>query len=87
MPHLESTMVMCDTAPKHPTARAAEHLFARCPYGSLRDVSCEFHEGRLVLNGVVPSYYLKSVAQTVARGVAGVRQIENDLEVAGSYPR
>jgi osmotically-inducible protein OsmY len=76
-----------DPARKHPTARAAELLFAQCPYGSLRDLSCEYHEGLLILKGQVPSYYLKSIAQTVARGVAGVRQIENRLEVAdGEVP-
>jgi osmotically-inducible protein OsmY len=70
-----------EPAGKHPTARAAERLFEQCPYAALRELSCEFHEGLLILKGRVDSFYLKSVAQTVARGVAGVREIENHLEV------
>lgn len=34
-----------------------------------------------VLSGVVPSYYLKQIAQTVAAKIEGVMQVENRLEV------
>ena len=41
-------------------------------------------EGRLVLEGRLPSYYLKQMLQTVLRDVEGVEQIDN--QVAVDYP-
>jgi osmotically-inducible protein OsmY len=70
-----------ETQPKNPAAVAAERLFAQCPYPSLRDLQCEVADGRLVLHGRVPSYFLKAVAQTMAGRIAGVREIVNRLEV------
>jgi osmotically-inducible protein OsmY len=37
--------------------------------------------GRVVLRGVVPSYYQKQVAQEVVRMVDGVERVDNQLEV------
>ncbi len=48
----------------------------------LRKVSCEFHEGVLILRGQVPTFYLKQVAQTLVRRLEGVGEINNRLEVA-----
>ncbi|MGO9115872.1 MAG: BON domain-containing protein [Thermoguttaceae bacterium] len=45
-------------------------------------VACEFHEGVLALRGRVPSFYLKQMAQTLIRGLDGVGEINNRLEVA-----
>jgi osmotically-inducible protein OsmY len=42
----------------------------------------EMRPGRIVLRGVVRSYYQKQVAQEVVRQVDGVERIENHLEVA-----
>lgn len=42
----------------------------------------EMRPGRVVLRGVVPSYYQKQVAQEVVRMVDGVERVDNQLEVA-----
>ena len=41
----------------------------------------EMRPGRVVLRGVVPSYYQKQVAQEVVRMVDGVERVDNQLEV------
>jgi len=54
-------------------------------YAALRMVRV-FADGQLVtLQGRVPSYYLKQVAQTAAMDVAGVRELHNELEVSISF--
>ncbi len=67
--------------PKHATARAAELLLRQSPYSVLKDIDCDFHEGLLVMRGSVPTFYLKQIAQTICRSVAGVRQVVNLLDV------
>lgn len=44
-------------------------------------VRIEMRAGRVVLSGVVPSYYQKQIAQEVVRSVDGVEQVENQLQV------
>ena len=46
-----------------------------------RTLRFEASEGRVTLKGVVRSYYQKQMAQESLRDVAGVDQIENQLEV------
>lgn len=41
----------------------------------------ENEAGRVVLRGIVNSYYTKQMAQETLRRVAGVERIENHLEV------
>jgi osmotically-inducible protein OsmY len=60
----------------------AQNLLERSNYLALRRLRCEFHDGRLVLNGRVPTYYLKQVAQTIVRQLPGVRRIDNMVDVA-----
>jgi osmotically-inducible protein OsmY len=50
-------------------------------YRALAEVTCEFHEGVLILRGRVTSFFLKQIAQTVVRNVEGVIEIDNRLEV------
>lgn len=38
-------------------------------------------DGQLVLEGRLPSYYLKQMLQTVLRDIEGVRQIDNRVTV------
>ena len=42
----------------------------------------EAAEGRVVLRGIVKSYFHKQMAQEIVRRVEGVGQIENQLEVS-----
>jgi osmotically-inducible protein OsmY len=62
-------------------------LLAECQlrdttYQPLTGISCDFHDGVAVLRGTVPTFYLKQVAQSVVRKLAGVKQIDNRIEVA-----
>jgi osmotically-inducible protein OsmY len=51
------------------------------PYLKSRNLRFETHEGRVVLRGIVHSYYHKQMAQEALRRVQGVDRIENHLEV------
>lgn len=51
------------------------------PYPALKRVTCEFHDGLLILRGSLPTYYLKQVAQTAVAELDGIQQIENQIEV------
>jgi osmotically-inducible protein OsmY len=48
---------------------------------SRRRISLEAEAGRVVLRGVVQSYFQKQMAQEVIRRVDGVHQVDNQLEV------
>lgn len=50
-------------------------------YGQFLRLKAYCHNGRVTLQGHLPTYYLKQVAQTVIRAVAGVRDIDNDVKV------
>jgi len=59
----------------------AEERLGRSGYLALRDVICIASDGVITLHGRLPSYYLKQVAQEIAAGVEGVRQVINQIEV------
>lgn len=48
---------------------------------TLRAIQIDVEGDRLVLSGRLPSYYLKQRLQEVIRRVAGVRDVENLVEV------
>ncbi len=50
-------------------------------YGPLRGSEVTVHARLVILEGRVPSYYLKQVAQATALAVPGAHQVRNDLEV------
>ena len=60
----------------------AQLRLGRSGYHELHLVSCEFHEGVLTLRGRVSTFHLKQIAQTRIRGLEGVGEINNRLEVA-----
>jgi osmotically-inducible protein OsmY len=51
------------------------------PYLPGRKVHFEAEEGKVVLRGVVGSYYQKQMAQETLRRIEGVNHIENLLQV------
>lgn len=53
----------------------------RTGYGQLRTIDLQYDDGTLTLSGQVPSHFLKQVAQTAVRSVAGVLRINNELSV------
>ena len=50
-------------------------------YPAIRWLTCRFHDGRLVLQGEVGSFFLKQMAQAVAGRIAGAVPLENRVEV------
>lgn len=51
------------------------------PYLTGRKLRFETEEGRVIIRGVVDTYFQKQMAQEALRRVTGIAQIENDLEV------
>ena len=69
----------------HPGLRElAECRLRGNPYLALKNVSCDWLDGVLVLRGCLPSYYLKQIAQeVVAHQVQGVGRLDNQIQVVG----
>ncbi len=67
--------------PAPAVAEWAESRLRQNAYLALKNISCEFHDGVLTLQGCVPTYYLKQVAQEVVAPVEGVERVENRIEV------
>ncbi len=53
----------------------------RNPFVPQRDLRFEMQEGHVTLRGVVRSYYQKQMAQESLRGLEGIHEISNELEV------
>jgi len=58
----------------------------RSGYASLAWVGCDVHGDQVILQGSVPSYHLKQLAQVFAQRVDGVERIQNCLEVSRRLP-
>lgn len=55
---------------------------SKCFYQfQFKQITWKFDEGVLTLNGVVPTFYMKQVLQTVLRDIEDVRQIDNRVRV------
>jgi osmotically-inducible protein OsmY len=52
------------------------------PYLTNRNLRFETQQGRVILRGVVNTYFQKQMAQESLRNVEGVAEIANELEVA-----
>jgi osmotically-inducible protein OsmY len=70
-----------DTTKKYFVQEEAHMLFQHSPYRELWNIACEYQEGVLTLEGCVPSFFLKQVAQTIAQQVDRVETVNNCLEV------
>ena len=60
---------------------AAKDRLGKDSHLSVQRIWCEFQGGCLVLQGQVPSFYHKQLAQEAVAGLEGVAQIVNDIEV------
>jgi osmotically-inducible protein OsmY len=65
--------------------QARERLRA-APNISLRDLSCKYQHGLLILLGKVDSYYEKQLAQEAVARLEGVAQVVNQVEVTWGDP-
>jgi BON domain-containing protein len=64
--------------------RQIEGRLRASPYLSLRRVSCLRRQGRLVLRGRVPTYYVKQLAQSIVRSICPEREIVDQIEVVAA---
>jgi osmotically-inducible protein OsmY len=63
-------------------AKAAADRLRRSPHIATARMSCEYTRGVLLLRGRLASYYQKQVAQEAVRGLHGVVEVINEIEVA-----
>ena len=61
--------------------RSVLESLVKSGYAALNFVTCEVHGSRVVLEGSVPSYHLKQLAQAFVLKVDGVARVENRLRV------
>ena len=60
---------------------AAKHRLRKVPHLTVQRIWCELQEGHLILQGQVPTFYHKQLAQEAVAGLNGVKQVVNDIEV------
>ena len=68
-------------------AELAKSLLNENPYPPLRAISCVFGHGVLTLEGCLPSFYLKQVAQEAVAQIAEVERVENHIAVMATPSR
>jgi osmotically-inducible protein OsmY len=69
--------------PSHTTlAERVEGAIAVNPYFRSRRLRFETADGRVVLSGVVGTFFQKQMAQEIVRRIEGVEEIDNCLEVS-----
>jgi osmotically-inducible protein OsmY len=59
----------------------AEKRLQQSLYPEMRRVLCSFRHGILTLTGVVPTSYVRQIAQELVQGLDGVDIIDNQLVV------
>jgi hypothetical protein len=62
-------------------AKAAMECLTRVPYPAIRRISCTFRGGVLSLQGRLPDYYHKQLAQEAVLRLPGVVRVVNETEV------
>ncbi len=63
---------------------AALKVLRSSGYPSLRRLRCEVAEAVVRVHGVLPSYYLKQMAQVILQRLDGIRSVINLVEVRGT---
>ena len=76
--------VATESHPKEPVAELGHARLAASGYRAMRSVFCEFRQGILTLRGRLPSFFYKQMAQETVAGLNGVKQVVNQIEVAGN---
>ena len=74
-PHLTQSVEDCRLAER------VERALRATGYWALRTVRVSVNARVVILEGRVPTYYVKQIAQATALAVPGAHQIRNDLDV------
>ncbi len=64
-----------------PLLHRIDSAIRKSPYVLHRRVFLESTQGRIILRGRVDSFYQKQMVQEVLRGISGIAEISNELEV------
>ena len=64
---------------------AAMRMLQSSSYSALRGLKCEATGAVIAVHGVLPSYYLKQMAQTAIQQVEGIRGVTNLVEVQATH--
>jgi osmotically-inducible protein OsmY len=70
--------------PHMPLTEMVTTALQQSPHVRGRSLKFETSDGRVVLRGTVGSFYQKQMAQEALRGLEGLAEITNELEVAWS---
>ena len=65
----------------HSLRDVVQAQLSRSPFITGRNLRVELIDDEVVLTGHVPTYYQKQMAQESLRGIDGVAQVRNELEV------
>jgi hypothetical protein len=76
-----SVLPITDGAAQSDVSRRAMARLRASHYRALHAVRCDFDRGTLRLRGVLPSYYLKQIAQAVVSELQEVRALDNRIAV------
>jgi osmotically-inducible protein OsmY len=79
--HDDSVAATCSKTPPGRIKERAERALRKYPYLILERITCEYEDGRLILRGCLPSYFLKQVAQTAVAHLEGVENVMNEIDV------
>jgi osmotically-inducible protein OsmY len=58
-----------------------DRALGECCYSAMRGVKYGMVNGRIVLEGTVPSWYMKQTAQSIVAGVCESHPIDNQISV------
>jgi osmotically-inducible protein OsmY len=67
-------------------SKSAQGRLRGSSYSALRGLDCIHQDGVLTLRGLLPTYYLKQIAQASVSDIAGVRTVANHIEVMTQRP-
>jgi hypothetical protein len=56
------------------------------PYGPIRHLVCRIDRDRITVQGTVPTFYLRQIAQSVAAQVAGIECVCSEIGVESDLP-
>lgn len=69
---------------KHDVIHQATNRLGQSSHLFLRHLECNAEEGVIIIEGKVPSFYLKQTAQSIVQSIEGVEKVVNRLEVVNS---
>jgi osmotically-inducible protein OsmY len=68
-----------------PLAETVRIALGKTGHSRMQCVAVTFESGTLVLQGRVPSYYLKQLAQETVQGLPGIHAVRNELQVEAGH--